>query len=334
MKIQLTHLGILAAIILGAPQARAFDKVGTTAAQFLQIGVGGRLPGMGSAGVAAVEGAEALYWNPAGLTRTESFSLYAYYSDWFADLRHQFIGFSTPLGSAGVIGFHAITLGGDEFEQTTLSFQEGNGVMVEYLDLALGISYAHQLTDRFSVGGTVKYVYQKLFAETAGTVAADIGTSLSTDLPGFSIGMAMTNLGGDMTLEGSDLLVSGPDEEATQYQVSSWPLPLTFRVGVAWWLWGAGDAFMQNEYHGGLLVIDGQHINEGMTFWRMGMEYNFRQALFFRFGRVFQHHTETWSLGTGLKIPLGSYGIKADFAYATLEDLGVVRRVSLEFTGR
>lgn len=334
MKARSIYIAVLAAIILGTSPAGAFDKVGTTAAQFLQIGVGGRLPGMGGAGVAAVDGPDALYWNPARLTQIKSFSLYAYYADWIADLRHQFIGFSQPVGSAGVIGFHAISLGGDEFEQTTLTFQEGNGVMVEYLDLVMGLSYAHQLTDRFSVGGTVKYVYQKLFAEKAGAMAVDIGTSLSTDLPGFSIGMAMTNLGGDMTLEGSDLLTSGPGEEATQYQVSSWPLPLTFQVGVAWRLWGEQNALWQNDDHGGLLVLDGRHINEGLTRWRMGWEYDFQRILFLRLGRAFEHHTEKWSFGAGLGIPVASYLIRADFAYADLGDLQAVQRVSLQLSGR
>lgn len=334
MKRALMQFPVVLAVLLLAAPAAAFDKVGTTAAQFLQIGVGGRLPGMGGAGVAAIDGPEALYWNPARIVAKRSFSLSAYYADWIADLRHQFIGVTAPVGSFGAVGFHAISLGGDEFEQTTSTFQEGNGVMVEYRDLALGASYAHRLTDRFSVGGTIKYIHQKLFHETAAAVAVDLGTHLKTDLPGFSIGMTMTNLGGEMKLEGRDLLIGDPDEPQTEYQVSAWPLPLTFQMGVGWRLWGAREALWQNDDHGGLLVMDGRHINEGLTRWRLGWEYDFRRTLFLRLGRVFEHHTEEWSFGAGLSVPVASYLFEANFAYADLGDLQAVQRISLQLSGR
>ena len=43
------------------------SKVGTTAAQFLKIGVGARAIGMGGAFVAVADDATAIYWNPAGI---------------------------------------------------------------------------------------------------------------------------------------------------------------------------------------------------------------------------------------------------------------------------
>ncbi len=321
-------------LLYSAVTASAFDKVGTTAAQFLQIGVGARLTGLGGAGIATVDGPDALYWNPGRIAEMRGFALNGYYADWIADLRHQFIGMTAPVGISGAVGFFAITLGGDEFEQTTLTFQEGNGVMVEYRDMALGASYAHLLTDRFSVGGTIKYIHQKLFHETASTVAIDLGTHLKTDLPGFSIGMAMTNLGGEMKLEGRDLLSSGVDETATEYQVSSWPLPLTFQVGIAWEFWGEGDAVLKNDDMGALIVLDGQHINEGLTRMRSGFEYNLRETVFLRLGRVFEHDTETWSFGAGLRVPITSYLIDANFALADLGDLDAVHRISLQISRR
>lgn len=334
MKKATTRIGIILICLCWVATASGFDKVGTTAAQFLQIGVGARLTGLGGAGVAAIDGPEALYWNPGRIAERRHFALGLYYADWIADLRHQFIGVIVPVGSSGALGFSVITLGGDEFEQTTLTFQEGNGVMVEYRDMALGASYAHLLTDQFSVGGTIKYIHQKLFHETASTVAIDLGTHLKTNLPGFSIGMAMTNLGGEMKLSGRDLLTSGPDETATEYQVSAWPLPLTFQVGAGWRLWGEKGAVWENDDMGGLIVLDGQHLNEGMTRWRVGWEYDLRRTLFLRIGRVFEHHTEEWSFGAGMRVPIASYQINADFAYADLGDLQAVQRISLQISGR
>jgi len=315
--------------LLIAVQASAFDKVGTTAAQFLQIGVGARLTGMAGAGVAVVTGPDALYWNPGRITVEPGIAISAYYADWIAELRHQFIGATVPVSYAGTIGVSVISLGGDEFEQTTLSYQEGNDVMVEYRDLAMGLSYAHRLTDHFSVGGTGKYIYQKLFHETASTFAFDIGTSLKTDLPGLTIGMAMTNLGGEMKLQGRDILTSEANEPATEYQMTSWPLPLTFQVGVGWKVWGQEEAFQINNDHDLILALDGRHINEGLTHWKAGLEYSFRHLIFLRTGRVFQHDSEDWSFGAGFAIPITNWQIRADFGYADMGDLDTVQRVSL-----
>ena len=328
---------ILATVIsltAGCLISSAFDKVGTTAAQFLQIGVGAKLTGMGGAGVAAIEGPEALYWNPGRIPLNRQFSLSGSYADWIAGLRHQFIGVTVPVGRAGALGLSAISLGGDEFEQTTLSYQEGNNVMVEYRDMAMGVTYAHILTDHFSVGSTFKYIYQKLFHETASTFAFDVGTSLKTDLPGLTIGMAMTNLGGEMKLEGRDLLASAEDEPATEYQMSAWPLPLTFQVGIGWKLTGPDDAFSHNRNHGALFVFDGKHINEGFTRWHTGFQYDFRKIIFLRIGHIFEHHTESWSFGTGLSVPIPGFQIQADFAYADLGDLQAVKRISLQISRR
>ena len=44
---------------------------GTTAAEFLQLGVGGRAMGLSGAYTAVADDAGALYWNPAGLAGVE-----------------------------------------------------------------------------------------------------------------------------------------------------------------------------------------------------------------------------------------------------------------------
>ncbi|MBU1881259.1 hypothetical protein KKA08_04435, partial [bacterium] len=157
----------------------------------------------------------------------------------------------------------------------------------------------------------------------------DIGTSLTTDLPGLTIGMAMTNLGGEMKLEGRDILTSEADEPATEYQMTAWPLPLTFQVGLGWRIWGQEEAFRANDDHDVIVALDGRHINEGLTFWKAGLEYSFRRLFFLRAGRIFEHDSEEWSFGTGFAIPITTWQIRADFGYADLGDLDTVQRVSL-----
>ena len=48
------------------------NKSGTSAAQFLKIGVGARSMALGGAVVAATDDAYSLYWNPAAITKIKS----------------------------------------------------------------------------------------------------------------------------------------------------------------------------------------------------------------------------------------------------------------------
>ena len=57
----------LLALQIGNLYAQEPIKTGTTAASFLELGVGSRAVAMGEAYVAIAEGPTAGYWNPAGL---------------------------------------------------------------------------------------------------------------------------------------------------------------------------------------------------------------------------------------------------------------------------
>ena len=61
---------LTSALLVGLASAQ-FDNVGTSAANFLKIGVGSRAEGMGGAYTAQVADATALYWNPSGLAHIQ-----------------------------------------------------------------------------------------------------------------------------------------------------------------------------------------------------------------------------------------------------------------------
>jgi len=315
-----------------AMPAFAFEKTGTTAATFLQIPVGARLSAMGGAGVGDPGGAVMLSTNPAAaFSGGDGLGVSLSHVEWFADLRHQNAACVVPMSPTLAFGLNIISFSGDEFQQTTLDAQEGNGIMVNYGDISAGLSVIGRLTDRFTVGLTGKYIHQGLFNETASTIAFDCGTMLITSLEGFSIGMAMTHLGGEMQLDGRDLLVEagGVSGGSTMYATSAWPLPLTFQTGVAWKLLGEGFALKQNDFHELTIVGDAKHVNEGLTTIHLGGEYGIREAVFIRVGRTLGHDTEEWAFGGGVKIRLYGYTMFADFAYADLGDLNTVQRVTI-----
>jgi len=318
-------------IVLSISNLFAFDKTGTTAATFLQIPVSSRFAALGNAGVAGMGNAEQLALNPASVKFSRKYSFSLSHMDWFADLQHQSVSFVMPVSENSQMGIQLISFGGDEFEQTTINDQEGNGVMVDYGDLAVGLSGITRLTDRFTVGMTGKYIRQDMFNEKASTFAFDIGTMLVTSLKGFSIGMSMTNLGGEMQLEGRDLYVDNADDGATTvYETSKWSLPLMFRTGVAWNLLG-NQGYYSDSINSLNIFADARHLNEGITTLHLGTEYGFNETIFARIGNTSGHDSEDWTFGAGVKLNLYQYLVFADFAYIDLGDLDTVQRITLSF---
>lgn len=90
---------LLAALLAVGPPAQAAltSDVGGSAGQFLQLGAGARALGMGEAMAAAAEGPDALYWNPAGLSRMRRPELLYSRAQLPGSVAHDFAAYSVPV---------------------------------------------------------------------------------------------------------------------------------------------------------------------------------------------------------------------------------------------
>ncbi len=220
----------------------AQTKVGTTAAQFLGIPVGMRAVAMGGAAVAQTGDVSALYWNPGALAQVPQSEFAFVNTDWLAGTSLQWMGFMLKLDNDNAFGVSFTQLDYGEEEVTTVDQPDGTGQRWTARDLAIGLTYARRLTDRFSIGGTAKYVSQSIWNESASTITFDVGLLFVTGFNDLRLGMSMSNFGGDMTLDGRDLLntvdidPTNPGGNKTlkgKLKTDAWPTPLFFRVGLA-----------------------------------------------------------------------------------------------------
>src|SRR5690554_4885478 len=120
---------LLPALLLAgglAPAALAQDKVGTTSAQFLGLGLGARATAMGGAMVATVEGPSALYWNPSAIAWMPGNGAEFSQAEWFVDTRLQHAGVVINTGIVH-LGVSVTNMDYGETEVTTIAQPDGTG---------------------------------------------------------------------------------------------------------------------------------------------------------------------------------------------------------------
>jgi hypothetical protein len=342
MKAYRTTLLVTAAIIiLGALHAadhqvqaqegtRPTSKVGTTAAQFLKIPVGARAIGMGTAQVAVTGDISAIHWNPASLSRIPMTAEVTFnHSAWLADINYNFAAGAMTIGDIGTLGLYIVLLDTPEQPVRTVVFPEGDGRRYEANSLAIGLTYARNLTDRFSIGFNAKFVQESIWSESATGFAFDVGTLYLSPIKGLSLGAAISNFGTNMRMDGRDLYFNqtpgdiggGPQNIPSEYRTNDYPMPLQFRVGLAYDYRPVEDIKM-------IVASDATVPNDNTEYVNLGLELSWREIVFGRIGykSLFLRDSEqglTWGLGlhygiTGFGTILLDYGF-AD--YGRLQDV-------------
>jgi hypothetical protein len=318
-------------------EAKQVTKTGTTAAPFLKVDVGARGVGMGSAYVSLAEDATAMYWNPAGLARVKGSEAVFSHAQWIADISMNYAGVAFNLGNWGNIGVSGLFETMDEMERTTILQPDGTGEMFSAGSYAFGLSYARNLTDRFSIGMTAKYINERIFHSTASGAAVDIGALFDTQFYGMKIGMSITNYGTKMQIGGRDMqtqkdpnpTVSGNNENIPAYlKTDAYDLPLLFRVGVSVdVLKGYGKSNL-------ILAADALHPNDDGECLNVGCEYVFNKMVSIRAGykSLFAKDSEEGlNFGGGLRYPFaGGMSLAIDYAYSKLERLNDIQKFTIE----
>lgn len=321
---------VIAVIVLALPAINGQTKVGTTAADFLTIPVGPGACGMGGAFTAVAQDVTSAYWNPGGLSRLDKSEFFVSHTGWIAATDFNWIGFSYKLDENNAIAVAVTQLDYGEEEITTAEAPNGTGQNWDAQDIAIGVSYSRNITERFSIGGTVKYIQQRIWNESATAVAADIGLLFRTQFHDLMIGMNITNFGSEIKYEGKDLYQivdidptnTGNNENIiSSLKTNSWMLPLTFSVGTSInpvssddWKW--------------IVAADAVYPNNLNAFLNAGTELTWLNLLSIRAGynSLFKNDAEEGlSAGLGLQYTFSSYTIKVDYSYM---DFGIFDEIS------
>ncbi len=315
-------------------QSKNLSKVGTTAATFLEIGIGATANGMGGAYVSMANDATSLYWNVAASARLTQYEVDVVHTSWLAQTNLDYAALVLPLDEFGTLGFSFTSLSMPDEKVRTVDQPEGTGEYFSAGDIAVGISYARSFTDRFSVGFTAKYIEESIWHMSSSAFAIDAGTIFRTDLfGGMVIGASISNFGSSMKLQGIDTRTYSsvaPAQLGTNDQIpysidlDSWSLPLLFRIGVS------TNAIKTDDFRW-TVAVDALHPNDNYESMNVGTEFSYKEFLFLRAGyqSLFLVDGEgglSFGIGLNSKMLFSSDMVRFDYAY---RDFGRLNNVNI-----
>lgn len=317
--------------------AKDVSKSGTTAATFLEIPVSARAIAFGSAYSAVSDDASSLYWNPAGAARLPQTEVVFSHMNWIADLGFDYSAAVVPLGSFGTVGISFTALTMDDMAVRTVDRPEGTGELFSASSIAFAVHYARNLSDRFSIGFSGKYIQETIWHMNANAFALDIGVLYTTEFfNNMKIGAIISNFGTDLRMAGRDARMfervddqkmGSNDRIPVNIEMDPWSLPLNFQFGIA------TDLF-KSEMHQVTIAVDALHPSDNYESINIGAEYIFYDALALRGGYRSLGLADSeggLTLGAGLSSRLFGDGVDArlDYAFADYGRLKAANIITL-----
>jgi len=334
-KINLLYTGLLILFLLtGSGFSGENEKLAQTGFQFLSVISDARAAAMAEAMTSLQVGSSAMFFNPAGMANMSGFiDMSASSNQWIADISHNTFSMAVnpANGNYGVFGVSVQSVNYGEFYGTRVDKSEDLGYVdteiFELNSMAIGLGYAKTLTDRFSVGGQVRWVKQDLGESKIPIISAEQDTSLK----------AMTN---DLTPLAFDFgtqfktgyksLVFGMSvrnfSKEIKYVEEGFQLPLVFNLGISMDLMDFLEKtpFDQSLY----LAIDASHFRSHGEQVKVGLEYLVMDMLSLRGGYVSNNDENDFTFGVGVAY----MGLAFDYAYTPFGVFDNVKRMTVRFS--
>ncbi|MDD8017555.1 MAG: PorV/PorQ family protein [Bacteroidota bacterium] len=302
------------------------SRTGTAGAQELLIPVGAAGIALGNANIATASGVDAIYWNPAGIARSDRGSeVMISHMQYFGDIALNYGAVSIDAGSFGRLAFSMKSLSFGDIPVTTESFPDGTGDSYSPTYVTLGVSYGKQLSDRISVGTTINVVSENIMSTSASGFVLNAGVQYhGLIIPELKLGIAVKNVGPSMKYDGSNLMrtaaVSGATRAAQLYKVDAaeFDLPSTIEMGLAY-------ERKLDDMNAFSVMTNFQNNNYQADEYKFGAEYAYNNLIFVRGGYLSSPNADVneylydYTFGFGVHYDLGSIDVNVDYAFRHLK---------------
>ena len=320
LKLVLTSVTMFA-VLIGGDESR----IGTSGGNQVLVPVGAR--GIAMAGSERVysSGLESVYWNPAGLARSQSPTVLASSMDLFNDMGVNYFGASGNFDKLGMLGVTVKSIDMGDIPVTTVEDMDGlGGGTFKPTLTTMGVTYANSFSDRSFFGVTGKIVYESIPRATASALALDIGVQYTglAGVEGLGLGLVLNNIGTDMHYEGSGLTGQGTTEDGISdflnREASYDKLPSTYNMSLSYSVAGAilGMTYTSHNFSYDELNLGGEYTLNDMFFLRAGLTSPMLEEDSMNDGETLY----SMNFGAGLKYSLYGVNLVVDYTMRNQSD--------------
>ncbi len=309
--------------------AQENQKWAQTGLQFLSVIADAKAGAMGGAMTSLEFQSSALFFNPAGMANLNGFfDVTVSQNQWIADINHNSVSLSLrPAdGRLGVFGLSLQTVDygevlGTVVANTQKGFEDTGDLSTSAL--AVGVGYAKALSDRFAVGGQVKWVRQTLgesivpaannttatTKNEVSTLAFDFGTIFKTGVKSLAFGMSVRNF-----------------SQEIEYEQEGFQLPLLFTLGISM---NVMDLISpRGSKQSAVVSIDATHPRDHPEQIIFAVDYKPLDIFSIRGGYVTNNEEDGPTFGFGVS----KFGLQLDYAYTPFGVFDSVQRVTARFS--
>jgi hypothetical protein len=191
---------------------------------------------------------------------------------------------------------------------------------------------------QFSIGGTFKYINERIFNSSASGIAFDLGTIYTTPFWGIKLGVGISNFGSKLRIMGEDLnryIDIAPNQNGTNKTIVSelktdeFDLPLIMRLGLSW------DHYFNNDTRL-TIAMDGVNPNDNSQSVNMGFElglFKERVKLMGGLNDLFLEDKEykfSWGFLVNIR-EFQTVSMNFGYSYQEFEHLGSTNRFAFSF---
>ena len=333
-----------AVMLLAVPALAQHQRVGAIAAPELLIPVGARDMSLGGASISTTRGVEAMYWNVAGLGKMEGGAEAMFSSmSYIADINVVYGAVGGKFGSFGNIGFTVQSLSFGDIPLTTQDDPENSsGRFYSPTYVTVSGAYARSLTDAITIGFGIKLISEKIDRVSSSGFAFDFGVQYDgvVGVKGLDLGLAVKNIGPQMTFSGSGLYRQATDVSGARpveyylVQAAGFELPALVEIGLSY-------NYKLDENFSAL--VSGSFTNDNLYFdsYNGGVELSYSMEGLKLFGRggysAVPQNTDNniygATFGGGVEYNLGGVNMVLDYGYRSVKyfNANQVFSVKLEF---
>lgn len=306
-------------------------KLAQTGMKFLSVSLDPRSSGLSDAVTSVTNSSTAMLYNPSTMAKMDRFVDYSFgTTKWIADINYIYgtAALNFMDGQYGVLGVSLVAVDYGEFNGTIVANNDDG-----YLDvgtykptaIAFGIGYAKALSEKFFVGGNVKYVRQSMGTSVVGfdptgdalvkeykldVLAFDFGILYKTGFRSLNFGMNIRNFSKEL-----------------KYVQESFQLPLLFKIGLSMDVLDLVE--VDKNMHSLLVSADASHPRDYPEQLSFGLEYTFLNSISFRAGYTFPTDEQEFSAGVGFKQSFSDLKFAVDYSYTPFGIFNKVHRVSI-----